>query len=65
MLDVGADVHIDDYDVQDTTEAGIKTWLITNNETRYNWELREDVRLNQALELKYVKLGKDEEKWLK
>ena len=65
LLDVGADVHIDDYDVQDTTEAGIKTWLITNNETRYNWELREDVRLNQALELKYVKLGKDEEKWLK
>jgi hypothetical protein len=65
LLDVGADVHIDDYDVLDAAEAGIKTWLITNEETRYNWDLRESEYLNQALELKYVKLGKDEEKWFR
>ena len=63
LLDIGADVHIDDYDVLDSVESGIKTWLITNEETRYNWGLRENVGLNQAHSLAHVRIGKDEEKW--
>jgi uncharacterized HAD superfamily protein len=58
---VEADIHIDDYDVDDTIRSGIKTWLITNESTTYNHHLRENTRLNQALSLRYVKV--DEKKW--
>lgn len=62
---INADVHIDDWDVLDSVNAGINTWLITNEETCYNHPLRENVNLRQAYSLQHVKLGKEEEKWLK
>lgn len=58
---IDAEVHIDDWDVEDSLRAGIKTWLITNEHTAYNHGFRSNTRLNQALELRYVKL--DETKW--
>lgn len=58
---IDADVHIDDWDVEDAVRAGVKTWLITNETTPYNHHLRANTRLNQALALRYVKL--DEKKW--
>ena len=58
---VNADIHIDDWDVNDSVRSGIKTWLITNEYTHYNHHMRNDHRLNQALALRYVKL--DEKKW--
>ena len=58
---LNADLHIDDWDVNDSIRAGIKTWLITNEYTAYNHHMRTDTRLNQALALRYVKI--DEKKW--
>lgn len=58
---IEADVHIDDWDVEDSVKAGINTWLITNESTVYNHSHRSNIRLNQALGLRYVKL--DEKKW--
>lgn len=61
---LNADVHIDDYDVLDSVEAGIETWLITNDKTKYNWNLRNNPNLNQAESLKYVKgVSKRDAKW--
>ena len=58
---VDADIHIDDWDVDDSIFSGIKTWLITNDYTHYNHGMRVNPRYNQALGLQYVKL--DEKKW--
>jgi FMN phosphatase YigB (HAD superfamily) len=59
---LGCTVHIDDWDVEDSIKAGIQTWLIANERTQYNKELRTNTSLNQALELKYVNLDRD--KWI-
>jgi len=63
LKSINADIHIDDYDVEDSVAAGIKTYLITNEETGYNHFLRDNHKLNQALSLSHVKL--DDSKWLK
>jgi len=59
---LGCTVHIDDWDVEDSIKAGIQTWLIANERTQYNKELRTNTSLNQALEIKYVNLDRD--KWI-
>jgi len=65
LKNIGATIHIDDYDVLDSVEAGINTWLITNNETKYNWNLRSNYGLNQAESLMYVKgVSRKDDKWL-
>lgn len=58
---IDANIHIDDYDVEDGLRAGVKTWLITNEHTAYNWNMRTNTKLNQAVALRYVKL--DDQKW--
>lgn len=65
LKSIGANVHIDDYDVEDPSTSGIKTWLITNDRTHYNHSLRDNIRLNQAESLSHVKnILKGDEKWL-
>jgi len=59
---IRASVHIDDWDVDDSLAAGIETWLITNDKTKYNWNKRNIPGLYQAESLKYVHL--DHAKWL-
>lgn len=62
---IDADIHIDDYDVEDSVMAGIETWLITNEETKYNHHLRNNLGLNQAARLEYVKgVSRKDAKWL-
>ena len=58
---LGASIHIDDWDVEDSSRAGINTWLITNEQTHYNWNLRTNTNISSALELKYVKVN--DKKW--
>ena len=58
---VGADLHIDDYDVEDSVAAGIPTWLITNDKTKYNHKFRSNTDLYQATSLQHVRL--DHTKW--
>lgn len=60
---IRANVHIDDWDVEDSVDAGIETWLITNDQTQYNWTKRSDTRLNQAKSLQHIHL--DHSKWLR
>lgn len=64
LKSVGATIHIDDYDVLDSVDSGINTWLITNDKTRYNWHLRSNPFLNQAESLMYVKgVSNKDKKW--
>jgi len=58
---VSADLHIDDWDVEDSVAAGIPTWLITNDKTKYNHKFRSNTNLYQASSLEHVKL--DHTKW--
>lgn len=48
------DVYADDYEVDDSLSLGIKTFLITNEFTRYNWHKRENLKLNQAAFIRHV-----------
>lgn len=54
-----ADLFVDDYCVQDGLDLGIPTWLISNADTVYNHSFREDERLNQALNISYVRTNTD------
>lgn len=65
LKSIGANVHIDDYDVEDSLNAGIKTWLITNDKTCYNHGFRTNPYLHQASSISHVKnILKSDEKWL-
>lgn len=59
---LGCDVHVDDWDVEDSVNSGISTWLIVNEKTAYNESLRTNTGLNQALALQYVNLERP--KWV-
>jgi hypothetical protein len=61
LTHIGATHHIDDWDVEDSIDAGIQTWLIANKHTMYNSHLRTHVGLYQAESVKYVKL--EHSKW--
>lgn len=54
-----ADLFVDDYYVQDGLDLGIPTWLISNDDTAYNHELRQNEQLNQALNISYVRTNTD------
>lgn len=65
LRNLDEDIHIDDYDVEDSVMAGITTWLITNEETKYNHYLRNNLGLNQADCLQNVKgVSRKDDKWL-
>ena len=54
---INADVLIDDYDVEDAIAENYKVWLITNEHTAYNHHLRNSTLINQALAVRYVRVG--------
>lgn len=65
LKSIGATVHIDDYDVEDSVNCGIKTWLITNEKTAYNHKFRTNSKLNQAETISNVRnILRSDEKWL-
>lgn len=50
----GIDVYMDDYEVEDALALGLKTFLITNDQTHYNWHKRANTKLNQAAYIRHV-----------
>jgi len=61
LKEINATIHIDDWDVEDSLDAGIPTMLITNENTPYNWNLRKNPNLYQASSLQHVII--DHSKW--